>query len=382
MKSLGIFWMPSNRIRLDAEGIGRYCVRLAEGLLRKREDTTVTIAANPANAADIAKIFFVVKTAYPQRLDIIVADNLHSVNRNINVDMWIVPYIGLGEAPHLYKPYVVCIHDLYYVHFPEVRGSLQIAYLDSVAKQVAAKAAAAVFNSDYIRQCEGLSYLGLFPEKTCVIPLAPPGEEYKIFGLRDETAFRRQYGLDSGYITYPSAIRLTKNHFRLLNAFNNFKQSEVGKRSEVRLILTDNPRRILSQQEYIAMEAECRKHGIYFFDRLPSSDMPSLYKYSIGTIVPTLFEGSCPFPILESLAMERPVAFSRIEVAQELIPAWNEFITFDPYSVEDIARGIRELCNCDPGLAVRQKAAIGKVLSRTWQDVAADYYDLMARVLP
>ncbi len=380
MKRIGMFWMCPHRLRLDGEGIGRYCVRLAEGLLLKREDVKVSVVTNPGNAEDIAGIFSVVQTTFPERMEVIAADDLLRVNRNIDVDIWIVPYVGLNEAQYLFKPYVICVHDLFYIHFPELRNSPQVAYIDASVKQLAARAAAAVFNSDYIRRCEGISYLGFPADRTRVIPLAPPVEEYGAFGLRDESDFRRQYGLHNEYIAFPSVIRDTKNHDRLVKAFHNFKQTEEGKRSQVCLVLTDRLSHHINRPEIRAMEARCHECGIYFIDRLPSADMPSLYRYSVGAIVPTLFEGSCPFPILESLIMERPVAFSRIEVAKELIPNWEEFITFNPYSVEDIQRGIYQLCHADPGVASRQKAAIGDVLSRTWQDVAADYYSLLAQI--
>ena len=380
MKRVGMFWICPHRLRLDGEGIGRYCVRLVQGLLYKREDVKVSIVTNPGNLDDLVRVFSIARAAFSDRLEIVGADNLSWVNGHVVVDMWIVPYIGLIDAQYLEKPYVVCVHDLYWIHFPELRKQPQVAFLDTTAKQLVAAAAAAVFNSDYIRRCDGIDYLGLAPAKTCVIPPAPPAEEYHVFGLRDEGDFRRTYGLPDEYIVYPSVIRPTKNHYRLVKAFFSFKQTEEGRRSPLSLVMTDRPGRPDSHGEIAAMEAQCREAGIYFLDRIPSADVPSLYRYSRGAIVPTLFEGNCPFPIFEALLMERPVAFSRIEVAKERIANLAEFITFDPYSLEDIQHAIRELCLADEGLAARQKAAIGDALNRTWLDVAADYYTLMARL--
>jgi glycosyltransferase involved in cell wall biosynthesis len=380
MKRVGMFWICPHRLRLDGEGIGRYCVRLVHGLLHEQEDAEVSVVTNPGNFDDIVRLFSVVRTAFPDRLEIVGDDQLSSVNRRIVVDMWIVPYIGLIDARHLEKPYVVCVHDLYWVHFPELRNQPQVAFLDAAAKHLVSKAAAVVFNSEYIRRCDGIDYLGLAPAKTCVILPAPPVEEYLSFGLRDEGEFRHQYGLPDDYIVYPSVIRPTKNHYRLVKAFFNFKQSEEGRRSPLSLVMTDRQKGPDGSGEIAAMEARCREVGIYFLDRLPSADMPSLYRYSRGAIVPTLFEGNCPFPILEALIMERPVAFSRIEVARERIAACDEFITFDPYCLEEVERAIRELCRADAGTAACQKAAAGDVLSRTWLDVAADYYTLSERL--
>ncbi len=380
MKHIGMFWMHSGKLRLDAEGIGRYCVRLAEGLLRRQGDARVSIVTNSINYFDVTRTFSAVQAVFPERLAIISNDNLNWVNRNVNVDMWIVPYVGLEQALHLAKPYVVCIHDLVYVHFPEALPRTQIALLDALVRKLADKAAVAVFNSNYIRDCDGICYLGLPAAKTRVIRPAPPVEEYKAFGLRDENKFRQEYHLQTDYIVYPSAIRSYKNHDNLIKAFFHFKQTGEGKKSQICLVLTDRLKRPSLQGAIRKLETQCNRVGIYFIDRLPSQDMPSLYKYSIGTVVPTQFEGACSFPILESLMMERPVAFSRLEVVKELIPNWENFITFDPDSVEDIQRGIYDLYHADPCLSFQQKTAIGKVLSRTWQDVAADYYELLAQL--
>ncbi|WP_373460009.1 glycosyltransferase [Paenibacillus sp. V4I7] len=123
------------------------------------------------------------------------------------------------------------------------------------------------------------------------------------------------------------------------------------------------------------------RNSVIFLDRLPSSDLPSLYKYAIATIVPTLFEGSCPFPILESLAMDTSVAIGRIEVTEEVIAEMDAFITFDPYSVCEIEKAIHDLWMHKTTLLPRQKLAISNVLQRKWSEVAGEYYSLIHQIM-
>lgn len=382
MLHIGFFWMYRYRLQLEGEGIGRFCVRLAEGLLRQAGDVKITVLTNPDNGDDLARLFSTIRNDFPERLQVLAANNLQWVNDNIDVNIWIVPYVGLLWAQYLAKPYVVCIHDLYYIHFPKEQDS-DVAILDNSVKQLTARAAGAVFNSNYMRLIDGVSYLRLPEVKTHTIPLGPPIEEYAAFGLRDEESFRNEYVLHNDYIVFPSAIRHYKNHYRLIAAYINFRQTEEGKNSNISLVLTDNLERYdrpkAIRELALRCDAETRRN-VYFVGRMPAQDVPSLYRYSIGTIVPTLFEGSCPFPILESLMMERPVAFSRLEVVREVISDWDEFITFDPYSEGDIQKAIAQLCCADQSLIIRQRAAARAALARSWKDVAIDYYALLMQL--
>ena len=126
-------------------------------------------------------------------------------------------------ALELERPFILCVHDLVYLHFRELyvrKHPELVGEMERVVYAMANKAAKVVFNSHYIQRNEGLRFLGLLPSKTRVIRLAAPAEEYRTFGIVDETAFRNKYRLFDGYIVYPSVIRAHKNHDRLIEAFH------------------------------------------------------------------------------------------------------------------------------------------------------------------
>jgi glycosyltransferase involved in cell wall biosynthesis len=225
-----------------------------------------------------------------------------------------------------------------------------------------------------------LRFLKLPLNKTQVIRLAAPMEEYRSFGIVDEALFRQIYSLPDPYLVFPSVMRLHKNHDRLIKAFLNFKRTPEGAASKLRLVLTDHYVNRPFEKEITDLLQSCttqdEMNSFVFMGRIASSDIPSLYKYAVGTIVPTLFEGSCPFPILESLTVDTPVAISRIEVALEVINDINAFITFDPYSLSEIEAAIVQLWQRHEGLSAIQKAAINGVLQRSWSDVGHEYVTL------
>ena len=103
------------------------------------------------------------------------------------------------------------------------------------------------------------------------------------------------------------------------------------------------------------LSAKAALDSVIFLDRLPAKDIPSLYKYALGTIVPTLFEGSFPFQILESLLQDTPVAFSNIPVVAEVVSVQHLPYCFNPYKIDSIQSSIQYLWENNRTLASVQK---------------------------
>ncbi|WP_189597338.1 DUF4214 domain-containing protein [Paenibacillus elgii] len=387
-KHIGIFLGYQPKIYLDGEGIGRFVVRLTEGLLLNAPDVMIHVATTEHNFAEVEKLFQAFASLYPNRLFMHHFPSVTWLNQHLPVDVWCVPYVGMDLALQLERPVVLCVHDLVYTHFRElyVRKHPELVQgLDRIVHAMADKASKVVFNSAYVQSYEGLSYLQLPLHKTQVIRLAAPVEEYRNLGLLAEGAFRSKYQLHGDYLVFPSIIRAHKNHDRLLEAFLNYRQSPEGRASKLKLVLTDHYHHRPLEHEIAAVLGRCQDsealNSIVYLTRLPSGDMPSLYKYAAGTIVPTLFEGSCPFPILESLTVDTPVAISRIEVTREVVNDMNAFVTFDPYSVPEMTAAIARLYQNRHSLAAQEKAAIRGTLQRTWSDVAQEYYRLFQSLI-
>lgn len=388
IKNIGIFLGFGNAEKLDGEGIGRFSVRLADGILSEDKDMVIHIATTEDNAQEINYLFNKQKMMHPHRFFIHHSNSVDWINQNIPAEAWIIPFVGLELALYLQNPIIVCLHDLVHLHYQEMYYKFQPHHcyrIDSIISKFAKKAAAFVFHSNFTRDHEGLRFLQLPLAKTHVIRLASPAEEYLSFEVLDEERFRANYKLPERYFVFPSAIRLHKNHVRLIEAFLRFMQTPEGRSSGLRLVLTDHylhsPMRSEIETVLDNCEEESLRNTIIFLGKIPSSDVPSLYKYAAGTIVPTLFEGSSPFPIFESLLMDTPVALSRIEVAKEVIQDMDAFITFDPYSVDEIVASIQELWNHGRTFGAKQKLAINDAIRRKWSNVAKEYCEVINIVL-
>lgn len=386
---IGFFFGYSGRIgkHFDGEGIGRFSIRLVESLLHLDKNATVTVAIDALNYVNISDSFKNVSLSFPNRFSIKKFYNVQSVNATFPVDIWIVPYVGMDLALQLEKPMIVCLHDLVYMHFKELYDKMYpnfFAKFHIKVNQLVTKAKKVVFNSNFIRDHEGMKFLKLPPEKMHVIRLAPPSEEYKSISSLDENTFRQKYNLNNDYIFYPSVIRLHKNHDRLVESFFKFKQTHIGTASNLCLVLTDHFHGRPKEEEIVRVLNNCEnpyiRDSVVFLGRIPANDVPILYKHAIGTIVPTLFEGSCPFPLLESLIMDTPVAVSKLEIVEEIITDIEKLITFNPYSVNEMTLAIHHLWQHNNTLLTQQQIAIEHILKRNWANVAQEYYALLTEI--
>ncbi|MFF2088946.1 glycosyltransferase [Paenibacillus sp. NPDC058174] len=389
MVSIGVFWGYSFVTSFDQEGIGRYFFRLIEGLLSKRV-YQMKVAVQPCNYDELERVLQPLQRSYGVNLELIKFTHVRDLNRRANVDIWIVPYVSLDNALQLSKPFLLCLHDLVYRHpylseiyrskYPEACARLEL-----LAPLMCQRAAAVIFNSNYILQYDGLEGMGLPRWKTALIRTSAPVEEFQLFGMLSERRFRQKYNLMQPYFLFPSAVRDHKNHYRLAQAFLNFLHTREGRRSNLQLVFTDHAQNHPLGGEIERLVQSCsivaHRSSVRFIGRIPSHDLPSLYRYAKGTIVPTLFEGSLPFPILESLTMNTPLAVSRIPVTTELVSDMNSFNDFDPYSLAEMQAAISKLWRADPSVVERQKQELNAVLQRRWSDVAAEYGLVIANVL-
>ncbi|WDL95153.1 glycosyltransferase [Alicyclobacillus sp. ALC3] len=356
------------------------------------ERLTLRLVVDKLNAQNVEQLLHRIKSRYSARLFTYECDpfnprkNLNWVNQHLQVDAWLVPYVGLELALELKQPFILCLHDLVHEHFRSVyvpRFPDYFSRFDKTVQSMTKEAAAVVFSSNFTRTNEG-RLLQLPDSKTEMIRLAAPTEEYEQMQILDEATLRHRYRLSRPYLVYPSAIRLHKNHPRLIEAFLRYLRSQTGCAATYHLVLTDHYMNSPLKSEISSLLRVYRDvaNHVIFVGRIPASDLPSLFKYAVGTVVPTLFEGSFPFQILESLLMDTPVAFSRIEPIQELLADISVFPSFDPCDLDEMEHSIADLFHPQPALFERQQAVIKPLLTRTWVHVAKEYLALAARVTP
>ena len=166
------------------------------------------------------------------------------------------------------------------------------------------------------------------------------------------------------YLLYVSQLHRYKNVARLLEAFSLLKVNYP----DIQLVIVGH----LTDREY-AVEISSRihslglNHSVKIVPGAQRSELIEYYRQSIGIVYPSLVE-NCPFPLLESMAMGKPIAASRIGAIREVCA--DAAIYFDPYYPEDMAILMEELVS-NEGLRLELSArALIRAESFTWDDAS------------
>ncbi len=175
-----------------------------------------------------------------------------------------------------------------------------------------------------------------YPEEK--ISVVYSGIDHELFRPLPKDEARRRlaefHGLEKPFFTYVSRLEHpAKNHVRLIEAFERFKQRN------------DSPHQLVfagadwnGAAAIRARAAESPVHDdIVFLGFAPRESVPLLYSGCDLMVYPSLFEGF-GFPIVEALACGAPVACANTssmrEIAGDLVP------TFDPASADEILQGL------------------------------------------
>ncbi len=172
-----------------------------------------------------------------------------------------------------------------------------------------------------------------------------PGIDHALFRPVPKAEARRRlaeiHGLEKPFFAYVSRLEHPgKNHLRLIEAFERFKQKND---SAHQLVLAGADWNGAAAIRARAAESPV-KDDIVFPGFVPSASVPLLYGGCDLMVFPSLFEGF-GLPIIEALACGAPVACSNTssmrEIAGGLVP------TFDPLRADEIVQSLENALSKD-----------------------------------
>ena len=185
----------------------------------------------------------------------------------------------------------------------------------------------------------------------------------------------RKYGVRSPYVVYTSRIESpSKNHIRLIRAFEQLKQREAIPHQ---LVLAGSDWHGAEEVKNTAASSPYSQ-DICLTGFVDGKDLPSLYCGADMMVFPSLFEGF-GLPILEAMACGVPVACSDISSMPEI--AGDAAVLFDPLEVESIADGMLAIL----GSAENSKALADRGRERasefSWEKTARMTLDVIYNVI-
>lgn len=326
------------------------------------------------------------------------ADVRHLVRRanRCKVSVWWCPSTLFGDVEHLREPLVSTFADYSPVEFPSMVLDMP-RLLERRQEMIRAIRASAVVVclSEHVRD----RHLALLDPasiaRSIVIPPGPPSRGPRLDASLDLGANGHATHAstllgeslptpraatiewwEDPVITAPTQSRPYKNLRSLVTAVRILNVS-YGLR--VRLILTARPSDC-RLGEFIEREG-CSPY-VEFLTNLPDNVLDAVLAASSLGITPSLFEGSLPFSLYESVSVGTPCLMANIPVtraASAADPRFQDLTLFDPHDPEAIAQAIQqalmrlpELLTCQRGFLSRRLVEYG------WEQTASRYLEALA----
>lgn len=231
-------------------------------------------------------------------------------------------------------PLVVTIHDLAPFKVDKKYDVLRTIYHKQFLKRLVKRCDRVITVS--MQSKKDIVEFTQYPEEK--ISVIYPGFDRTLYhpGLREEglKCIRESYSIQKPFFLYVSRLEYpSKNHVRLIEAFNHFKTKE---KTDHQLVFVGSEWKD-SHQIKEAVSNSPYRADIHLLGFIPTTDVAHFYRACDKMVFPSLFEG-LGLPIIEALACGASVACSDIPIFHEI--AGDTVDYFDPYSIEDIAESL------------------------------------------
>ena len=275
------------------------------------------------------------------------------------------------------KKTVVTIHDCTPLIFPQAYPSGFKGKIKFFLQKQSLKGVAAVITDSENSKKDIVKFLRVPKEKIEVIYLAAD-ENFKKLprGGCWQSLVKKKYHLPDSFILYVGDVNYNKNLPGLLRAFASLSQKESY------LILVGKAfknRRLKEIKELTALikELDIVKR-VLFLGFVPDKDLVRLYNLASVCCQASFYEGF-GIQILEAMASGCPVVTGNVSSMPEV--AGEAAILVDPYSQEDIVKGIEKVLG-DKSLRERLiEKGFRRVKEFSWEKTAAKTIEVYRKVL-
>lgn len=247
--------------------------------------------------------------------------------RNLDVDVLYHP----GPVGYLVKPGVPLVqsmHDMTPIKMPESQRLLSRLGYRLLTRAYVRTADALLTLSESSRN-DVCSMLKVPKSKVYVTHLA---SMYRMPEKKDVARVREKYGLGYPYFIFVGTRVAHKNLVRMLEGF-----ARSGSPNHFVLVGADGYR---SSEVHTAVRRLNMADKVHFFDSVPNDDLPGFYAAAEALVFVSLNEGF-GLPVIEAMSCGCPVIASRVSSIPEV--AGDAALYVDPYNVDDIARGMRNV---------------------------------------
>ena len=358
--------MTPLRIAIDARklhdfGIGTYIRNILMELSRLDRTTEYVVLCRPDDvvAGDVlGQNFRMVPEAAPT----------YSVSEQFRVPLSLArERVRLVHEPHYVLPpllrcrSVVTIHDCIHLMFPQYLPSKLAHVYAKGSMWAAARKANRILTVSEASKRDILRFFNVAPEKVVVIYNAIDERFLTPADAERMDLVKQRYQLDDPFVLYVGNIKPHKNIERLIDAFGRARSR--GCEEGMKLVIIGD-----EISKYPGLRQTVHRHKldkhVRFFGFQPTETLAAFYRLARAFVFPSLYEGF-GLPPLEAMACGTPVVTSNVSSLPEI--AGGAALLVDPYSVEDIAEGIRRAVSDDALRADLVTRGLDRARSFSWE---------------
>lgn len=210
-------------------------------------------------------------------------------------------------------PYILTVWDLChrdFNEFPEVRENLEFERRENFYASHAMNKAIAIIVESELGKKNLINRYGIDDNRIHVLKQLPRQHQSDIKDIN----IKEKYQIPGHYIFYPAQFWAHKNHIYILKALKYLKE-----RHDIVLFAVFSGNNYGNLQYIVdkAVEFEIISQ-IRYIGFVDDDEVPSLYKQSIGLVMPTYF-GPTNIPPLEAFMYDTPVFYSDLEGLREQV---------------------------------------------------------------
>jgi glycosyltransferase involved in cell wall biosynthesis len=268
---------------------------------------------------------------------------------------------------------VVTIHDMVLKRFPQTMRARTKYLLKWSMRGTLRRASRVVTDSEFSKR-EIMAYYRYPANRIQVVYLGvDTGKCTQEIDRGARAKVCQKYGIPGEYLLYLGMLEPRKNLERLIRAYARVQSRTAG---VPHLVLAGGKgwrfAGIFRTVRELGLE-----HRVFFPGYIAEEDKPALLAGASVFCFPSLYEGF-GLPVLEAMACGVPVLTANGSALPEV--AGEAALLVDPFSVEEIARGMERLCFDEPLRTALRAKGLERVKRFTWERTAAALYALYQEV--
>jgi len=272
-------------------------------------------------------------------------------------------------------PYVVTIHDLSYLHYPELFKKNDLLQLQSWTKYSIKNSAYIIAVSQTTKDDIVKSYK-VDPSKITITYEGYDEDRFKPQPESKVESVKSKYKIKGDYIIFVGTLQPRKNLERLIEAFDIVNSKWKMENGKLQLVIVGK-KGWLYDSIFAKVKELNLNQRVIFTDYVPDDDLPVLIAGAKAYVLPSLWEGF-GIPVIEAQACGIPVIVSNTSSLPEIIG--ESGILIDPEDVDSIAQGIKKVLSNEKTRSDLVEKGFTNIKRFSWRNCAKETLAVLENV--